>query len=103
MVHSRLHRRFEKPRAWYRIVYENYRHGAWFTLLTMNPESMIVPYTYLYPNYLPGADDAWGDMADDLGIHREMFNPNNDELVGLWMPQPGLWNIERNERKRAHG
>jgi hypothetical protein len=83
-VHMALHRRFSSPRQWYRIIYENYRHGHWASLLTMNSASRYTRYEKLYPEGLPAYDEVWPDMADRLGLHRELFDPAVPKLWGLW-------------------
>lgn len=51
--HAALHARFRDPGRWLRIVNANYRAGAWFTLLSMDPESQWRPFNETYPEGLP--------------------------------------------------
>jgi hypothetical protein len=51
--HAALHARFVDPGRWIEIVKANFREGAWFTMLTLNPKSQWMPYNVIYPNGLP--------------------------------------------------
>lgn len=72
-AHYLLHRRFVDPVSWKRLVAKHYRHGAWFTLLTMNVQDMYKPYGEIYPHGLPGPNELWSDHADKLGISHTCF------------------------------
>jgi hypothetical protein len=53
--HAALHARFSDPARWLRIARANYRPGAWFTLLTMDPASQTTAFDVTYPEGLPSA------------------------------------------------
>ncbi len=51
--HGTLHRRFERPGPWLRLVA---RHGVgthWFEMLSLDPASTTRPFWETYPNGLP--------------------------------------------------
>lgn len=56
--HRTLHERFEKPEAWAALVQLHASHGAWFELLTTDPESRFRPFAETYPSGLPPARPA---------------------------------------------
>lgn len=72
-AHYLLHRRFLDPKPWMRLVARNYRHGAWFILLTMNVSEMYEPFKNTYPNGLPEYDQLWPQYADKLGVSQTSF------------------------------
>ncbi len=51
--HAALHARFDDPARWLAVVKENWRQGAWFTLLSMDPASQFQPFEITYPRGLP--------------------------------------------------
>lgn len=51
--HAALHARFVDPGRWITVVRENWRQGAWFTLLSMDPASQFLPFDKTYPTGLP--------------------------------------------------
>lgn len=53
--HRLLHRRFDEPEPWLVLVAEHAREGAWFGLLSMDPDSRHRPFAATYPDGLPGA------------------------------------------------
>lgn len=50
--HAALHARFDDPARWLEVVKENWRKGAWFTLLSMDPASQYQSFSVTYPNGL---------------------------------------------------
>ncbi len=70
--HYLLHRRFIDPKPWLRLVAKHYRHGAWFTLLTMDVRDMYKSYDEIYPDGLPGPNELWPQYTDELGISGEL-------------------------------
>lgn len=72
-AHYLLHRRFIDPNPWLRLVTKHYKHGAWFTLLTMDVRDMARPFCETYPNGLPGPHENWPDAADKMGLSRGFF------------------------------
>jgi hypothetical protein len=74
-AHYALHSRFTDPLRWTRLVRRHYRHGAWFTLLTMDPADMRRPFEDTYPIGLPVEGELWPDVADELGLSAQSF-PN---------------------------
>lgn len=72
-AHHALHSRFTDPLRWFRLVRRHYVHGAWFTLLTMDPADMKRPFTEVYPKGLPPHGTLWSDVADDLGVSPQVF------------------------------
>lgn len=47
--HASLHSRFDDPARWLAVVKKNWRQGAWFTLLSMDPASQFQPFEVTYP------------------------------------------------------
>ena len=76
-VHASLHARFRDPVRWAKVVYERYVEGAWFTLLTMDPASQTAPFDEIYPNGLPGLGELNVEMAGEIGITKDYWNPDN--------------------------
>ncbi len=70
--HHLLHKRFIDPQPWLRLVQKHYRHGAWFTMLSMDVRDMYKSYDEIYPHGLPGPDELWHEYADELGITGEL-------------------------------
>jgi hypothetical protein len=54
--HAALHARFRDPERWQRIVRAHFRHGAWFTLLSMDSASQQRSFWLTYPDGLPPPD-----------------------------------------------
>ncbi len=50
--HAALHARFDDPARWFVVVKQNWRQGAWFTLLSMDPASQYQSFDITYPNGL---------------------------------------------------
>ena len=73
-AHYLLHRRFIDPIAWLKLVIRNYEHGAWFTLLTMDVRDMYQPFDQTYPYGLPGAEELWPALADEMGISEQSLS-----------------------------
>ena len=46
--HAALHARFDDPARWYTVVKLNWREGAWFTLLSLDPKSQFQPFNQTY-------------------------------------------------------
>lgn len=67
-AHALLHQRFTDPLAWNRLVRKHYVHGAWFTLLTMDPADMGRRFAEVYPQGLPAEGEVRPAVADALGI-----------------------------------
>ena len=51
--HAALHARFDDPARWFAVAKANWRQGAWFTLLSMDPQSQYQPLEVTYPEGLP--------------------------------------------------
>lgn len=51
--HAALHARFDDPARWSVVVKQNWRQGAWFTLLSLDPDSQCRPFGKTYQNGLP--------------------------------------------------
>lgn len=51
--HAALHARFDDPERWLAVAKANWRQGAWFTLLSMDPLSQYQPFEVTYPHGLP--------------------------------------------------
>lgn len=47
--HAALHARFDDPARWLAVVKANWRQGAWFTLLSMDPVSQFQSFDVTYP------------------------------------------------------
>jgi hypothetical protein len=67
-AHHLLHQRFTDPLPWMRLVRHYYVHGAWFTLLSMDPADMARPFAEVYPQGLPREGECWPGLADELGL-----------------------------------
>ncbi len=67
-VHSALHARFTDPLTWCALVQQHYVHGAWFTLLTMDPADMRRPFHEVYPKGLPAEGEVWPGLATAVGL-----------------------------------
>lgn len=52
--HRLLHRRFDDPQPWFTLVAAQARGGAWFELLSMDPNSQRRSFAETYPSGLPG-------------------------------------------------
>lgn len=50
--HAALHARFDDPARWLIVAKENWREGAWFTHLSMDPQSQYQPFEVTYPDGL---------------------------------------------------
>jgi len=72
-AHYALHSRFTDPLRWLKLARKHYRHGAWFTFLTMDPEDMRRPFQTVYPIGLPDEGELWTDVADELHLQAEDF------------------------------
>ncbi len=70
--HHLLHRRFLEPKPWLRLVAKNYKEGAWYTLLSMDPRNMYKSYDEIYPHGLPGPNELSPQYKDELGISGEL-------------------------------
>lgn len=55
--HGRVHLRFAQPQGWQAHVARHARGGAWFELLSLDPQSRDRPFAETYPNGLPGPFD----------------------------------------------
>lgn len=53
--HAALHARFDDPARWVAVAKQNWREGAWFTLLSMDPQSQYQPFDVTYATRLPSA------------------------------------------------
>jgi hypothetical protein len=86
MTHTVLHNRFIKPDEWFNLVGRNYRHGAWFTMITMAPKKMFNDYWLTYPIGLPQAHELWADVADQLELSADFFlnAPTKEVIRRLW-------------------
>lgn len=83
LAHRMLHSRFVQPKAWFRFVAKHYRHGAWWTMLSMSPVKMferraldgtrMQPFWSIYPIGLPRHGEHWEDFATKAGISRDLF------------------------------
>jgi hypothetical protein len=60
--HSTLHRRFERPRPWLRLVTTFGDGTKWFEMLAMDPASMTSLFRETYPNGLPYPEDVSGGL-----------------------------------------
>jgi len=47
--HAALDARFDNPARWFTVVKQNWREGAWFTILSMAPVSQHQPFEATYP------------------------------------------------------
>lgn len=47
--HAALHARFNDPERWMAVAKANWRQGAWFTRLSMDPTSQFQPFDITYP------------------------------------------------------
>lgn len=50
--HGHLHRRFDRPRPWLRLVAKHGSGGRWFEKLSLDPSSQWRPFEETYPNGL---------------------------------------------------
>ena len=73
-VHHALHSRFTDPLRWFRLVRKHYVHGAWFTMLTMDPSDMQRPFSETYPRGLPADGVLWPSVAGELGLSPTVFS-----------------------------
>lgn len=48
--HAALHARFDDPMRWHSIVKRNWRQGAWFIQLSLDPASQTQAFEITYPN-----------------------------------------------------
>jgi hypothetical protein len=51
--HSTLHRRFERPRPWLRLIAAHGEERSWFRMLSLDPASMTRPFLETYMWGLP--------------------------------------------------
>jgi hypothetical protein len=93
LTHQTLHARFKNPRKWFDLVARHYVHGAWFTLLSMNPARQFpLPnqpggrFDLIYPQGLPDFDKPDPALGDFLGLSRELFLSTDlrEPIRALW-------------------
>lgn len=53
--HGHLHRRWDRPRPWLRLITEYGDGTRWFELISMDPASLTRPFHETYPVGLPPA------------------------------------------------
>lgn len=51
--HGHLHRRFDRPRPWSRLVAAHGDGTRWFEKLSMDPACLLTPFEITYPLGLP--------------------------------------------------
>jgi hypothetical protein len=56
--HRTLHERFDEPNAWTALVQVHARGGAWFELLSLDPQSRFRAFAETYPDGLPPASGS---------------------------------------------
>lgn len=90
LTHRILHARFYEPRKWFDWVAAHYKHGAWFTFLSMNPLKQFPGpgrgFEFIYPSGLPGPYEVWPDYADQIGLSEELFRSRDlrEPIRALW-------------------
>ena len=53
--HAALHSRFDDPARFMAVAKIHWREGAWFTVLSMDPQSQYQPFEVTYSTRLPSA------------------------------------------------
>jgi hypothetical protein len=90
--HAALHARFTSPERWLSLVKEHYVHGAWFTLLSMDPADMHRQFDDVYPEGLPSAGEFWTGVSDEFGIGQSTFDRATADVSAF-----KLWGSDRSK------